>query len=67
VVGDLLVQPRLNRIEQSPIQNGGLLALENFAFERDFADIEAWFAGSVSGSLSLPWKIAFPDGESGLR
>jgi hypothetical protein len=26
-----------------------------------------WFAGSVSGSLSLPWKIAFPDGEGGPR
>jgi hypothetical protein len=25
-----------------------------------------WIAGSVSGSLSLPWKIAFPDGEDGL-
>src|SRR6201987_1617392 len=25
-----------------------------------------WIAGSVSGSLSLPWKIAFPEGEDGL-
>jgi hypothetical protein len=25
-----------------------------------------WIAGSVSGSLSLPWKIAFPDDEDGL-
>jgi hypothetical protein len=24
-----------------------------------------WIEGSVSGSLSLPWKIAFPDGEDG--
>jgi hypothetical protein len=41
VVGDLLVEPRLDGIEQSLIQNGGLLAFEDFAFERDFADIEA--------------------------
>jgi hypothetical protein len=27
----------LDGIEQSPIQNGGLLALEDFASERDFA------------------------------
>ena len=25
-----------------------------------------WIAGTVSRSLSLPWKIAFPDGEDGL-
>jgi hypothetical protein len=25
-----------------------------------------WIEGSVSGSLSLPWKIAFPDGGDGL-
>jgi hypothetical protein len=46
MVGDLLIQPRLDGIEQSPIQNDGLLsfenfAFENFAFESDFADIEA--------------------------
>jgi hypothetical protein len=23
-----------------------------------------WIAGTVSGPLSLPWKIAFPDGGS---
>jgi hypothetical protein len=41
MICDLLVQPRLDRIEQSPIQNCGLLAFEDFAFERDFADVEA--------------------------
>ena len=41
MVGDLLVQPGLNGIEQGPIQNGGLLAFEDLAFENDFADIEA--------------------------
>jgi hypothetical protein len=41
VVGDLLVEPRLDAIEQSLIQNDGLLAFEDFALERDFADIEA--------------------------
>jgi hypothetical protein len=25
-----------------------------------------WIEGSVSGSLSLPWKIAFPDGKMAL-
>jgi hypothetical protein len=25
-----------------------------------------WIEGSVSGSLSLRWKIAFPDDEDGL-
>ena len=38
---DLLIQPGLNGIEQGPIQNGRLLTLEDFAFESDFADIEA--------------------------
>ena len=41
VVGDLLIHPRLDGIEQSPIQNGGLLAIEAFAFESNFANIEA--------------------------
>jgi hypothetical protein len=41
VVGDLLVQPRLDGIEQSPIQNGRLLSFKNLSFKNGFADIEA--------------------------
>jgi len=41
MIGDLLIQPRLDGIEESPIENRRLLAFEDFAFECDFADIEA--------------------------
>ena len=42
MVGDLLIQPRLDRIEQSPNPRiAGCSPLKDFAFESDFADIEA--------------------------
>src|SRR6516165_4492277 len=41
VVVDLVVQLGLDGIEEVLIDNGRLLAFEDFAFESDFADIEA--------------------------
>src|SRR6516165_11840954 len=41
MVVDLLIKLGLDGLKQILIENGGLLAFEDFAFESDFADIEA--------------------------
>ena len=41
MVVDLLIQLGLDGLKQVLIKNGRLLAFEDFAFESDFADIEA--------------------------
>jgi hypothetical protein len=59
------VRPRLGPPPRSPAQTGiswnrpelGAICARILSLQS-----AAWIAGTASGSLSLPWKIAFPGG-----
>ena len=61
VIVELGIQLGLDRLKQLSIDNGGLLASQNLAFERDFTDVEAvaqqvreWSAGKRDAANALP-------------
>jgi hypothetical protein len=41
MIGRLLSQLGLHSVEQVPVENGGLLAIEDLTLENDLTDIEA--------------------------